>query len=778
MYKNVKFPCTPLTLASVIGLAVVGQTAVAQTETLLEEVTVTAQFREQRVQDTPLSVTAVSADMMEARNQLSIEDVAAQAPNVNLTAQGSAFGPSVLSYIRGVGQYDFNPAYEPGVGMYIDDIYYPTLTGANFDLLDLERVEVLRGPQGTLTGRNSIGGAIKLYSRRPSGGNGGFVEASYGSRHLMDIRAASDFSLTETLSGRISGVYKSQDGFVDRVDYGCANPGNAEGIVATRSPGNCTLGKLGDEGYAGLRSTLRYTPVETLDIMLTADYVSMDRSGGSDVLTVSDLNPNYLCGDRCNYVTYQNVAGTYPPGTVPYSDVPTTVFPTNVTFESTGWGLNVDWGLTESLQVQSISAYRTYNTTWSTDDDFTPDPAVAAAGYNDMDHRFFSQEFRLNGGINDNIQYTLGAYYSDQKTVYFTLQDIRYLPPIPPFNFGLFQFMGDDPVEADTSAAFATLIYSVTDNLNVTLGYRYTEESKTYTFVRRNWDGTPGAPLVGALDGLQAKYDGDEDDYRLSVDYRFSDDLMVYGSFSTGFKGGGVSARPFTATQATKGQFDPETIDAFEVGIKSSPLENSNLNVAVFRNDYKDKQMPIRDCSVLDGFPGAPCAAIRNAGDGVIQGVEVEFTALFGPLAVDAAYSYLDSEWDRIAPEVGDAYLESDPMYFFAPDQKFTLGLQYDFNLNNNGNIYTRVDATHTGEMFSDRVIGNEAYYLPSTNVVNARMAWRNAEGDLDVALQVSNLTDENIRYARFAAIYGFTSTAYETLGDPREWSITVKRSF
>ena len=166
---------------------------------------VTAQFREQRVQDTPLSITAVSGEMLEARNQQTIDEIARQAPSVNLTPGAALFGPSIAAYIRGVGQYDFNPAYEPGVGMYIDDVYHGSLLGAQFDLMDVERVEVLRGPQGTLTGRNSIGGAIKMYSVQPSEEAGGYVEGKLGSRDLVQVRGAVNFPVSDNLFARVTG---------------------------------------------------------------------------------------------------------------------------------------------------------------------------------------------------------------------------------------------------------------------------------------------------------------------------------------------------------------------------------------------------------------------------------------------------------------------------------------------------------------------------------------------------------------------------------------------
>ncbi len=138
-----------------------------------EVVVTTAQFREQNVQDTPLAITAVSAALLEARNQTNITEITNQAPNVTLKQQGATFGPSIAASIRGIGQVDFNPALEPGVGIYVDDVYYATLTGSMLDLLDLDRVEILRGPQGTLAGRNSIGGAVKLYSQKPKGDGSG-----------------------------------------------------------------------------------------------------------------------------------------------------------------------------------------------------------------------------------------------------------------------------------------------------------------------------------------------------------------------------------------------------------------------------------------------------------------------------------------------------------------------------------------------------------------------------------------------------------------------------
>jgi iron complex outermembrane receptor protein len=270
------------------------------------QILVTAQFREQDLQDTPLAITAVNSEMLEARSQTDISQVANQAPSVTLKPQGAAFGPSLAANIRGVGQYDFNPALEPGVGLYVDDVYYATLTGSIFDLLDLDRVEILRGPQGTLAGRNSIGGAVKLYSQRPEGSNTGSIQVAYGSRDRIDLRGSADFNLAQGLDMRVAAVAKQQDGYVKRLDFGCVYPmgGSATlpadaplnagapinpavgGIPATTT-GNCVLAKEGNVNYMGVRGQLRWRPSDTIDINLIGDYTNDDRWQVGSVLLES-----------------------------------------------------------------------------------------------------------------------------------------------------------------------------------------------------------------------------------------------------------------------------------------------------------------------------------------------------------------------------------------------------------------------------------------------------------------------------------------------------------
>lgn len=730
------------------------------------DIVVTAQFREQRLQDTPISITAVDAALLESRNQTDLSQIAAQAPNVTLNAMGGAYGSSLGASIRGVGQFDFNPAYEPGVGMYVDDVYYATLTGGIFDLLDLERVEVLRGPQGTLTGRNSIGGAIKLFSKKPGDSNEGSVEAVYGSRNRVDIRASANFVLSEGLYARISGVYKQQEGYVDQIDYGCANPGNPEGITGFPGSGSdCVMSKFGEKGYAGVRGSIRYNPGDNFDLVVTADYTKEDRTNAAEVVTQTiAATANAYCGKFCNYASFYLPAG----GQVGQGYF----MPNKTNFE--GWGLsaNMTIGLSDTMNVQSITAYRDYRQIWGTDDDYTPFAGRGAGGYNDLKFWFVSQELRLNAELGENIDLTVGGFYSDQRSVYFTRQDIRYIAP------GLnFQFLGNDPVNADSKAVFGTIIAKPIENLTLTGGLRYTDEHKDYTFVRKNYDGVTPNTFLGALDGVQAVYDGNKLDWRLSADYRFSPQVLVYATAATGFKGGGVTARPFDAAQALNGSFDPETVTSYEIGVKTDLLDRRlRVNLSGFINDYKDVQLPLISCASLGS--NAPCGARQNAGNGKIKGFEAEVNASPVPgLDIDASLSHLFGHWSNIDARVGNAILLTDPIV--SPKWKYSLGVQYKAELGTSGSITPRFDLNYTGKTSIGRVAAGGAIdYAPSVTLANARLTWRNADEDLSVALEVQNLFDKYYNPFRFASVYAFSGTIYSQVGRPREWAVSVRKTF
>lgn len=804
------------------------------------EIIVTAQFREQNLQDTPLAITAVTSEQLEAKSQNDLATAADSAPNVQIRPQTAAFGPSVTASIRGIGQNDFNPAYEPGVGIYIDDVYYPSLTGAIFDTLDLDRVEILRGPQGTLSGRNSIGGAVKMYSRLPSGDSSGMVEASYGSRNRISIRAAADFAITDTLFARISGVSKKQDGYVDQLDFGCVYPAGggamftqsvADGGTGVPEPVNpaggearvvttddCLVAKLGGTNYQAARAILRWEPSPDFDFTLIGDYTDDDRTGAGQVLTATrrNANPNiltpsglpfddrFICGPFCNFQVDGNAEGNPFVAIIPGDPFGAAGTPLQATSGSNrttyrGWGVSgqANWDLTDRLQLTSITGYREFDTYFTADGDISP--ARTGFGINDLSNWSFSQELRLNIEATENIFVTLGGYYFEQSSVYDSTQDLRYVAPYP------LQFRQPDTVDADAKAAFANVGWEVVSGLNVNAGIRYTEESKDQNYFRYNLDGTINGFLdpvgvaygegyigpdtldfdndgdtteeVRALTGNVASYKGDQIDYRVAVDYRFSDAVLAYASVATGFKGGGSNPRPFNAFQLLP--FGPETLTAYEVGLKTDFLDRRvRLNVAAFLNKYSDIQSTASPCPNVPPQYANPSACRVNFGSADIKGIELElFAEPVDGFTIDASLSHLDFQYTEVNEATG-ATLD-DPGTGMPP-WKASLGAQYKAELGSAGSITPRVDVYYQDETFAgfqgtgaSRLVQT----LPSFTTVNARLTWRNQDEDLSVSLEVTNLTDEYYIYSSFdqRANNGGRVVAPAR---PREWAVSVKKEF
>ncbi|WP_256869387.1 TonB-dependent receptor [Sphingobium lactosutens] len=787
-------------------------------QSAVADIVVTAQFRAQRLQDTPISITAVGAAELEAKSQTNLAQMADAAPNVSLKPQGASFGPSITASIRGVGQNDFNPAYEPGVGIYIDDVYYPQLTGAVFELLDLDRVEILRGPQGTLAGRNAEGGAIKLYSKRPSGDGGGFVEVNYGIRNRIGIRAAADFGITDTLAVRISGVAKQQDGFVDRIDYGCANPGS--GIPSTQPAGDCTISKLGGVGYQAIRAIAFWEPSDKLDVTVIGDYTRDEHTIAGEVLIATNpvnspnTNPapgvvyddRFICGRYCNYIGTGQPAGVWvPPIPVdPFGAAGTPLAATQGTDRSLykGWGVSgqINYALSDAFKLSSITGYRTFNTRFDSDDDISP--ANIGFGRNYLENWSFSQEVRLNAELGDNLNATVGGYYFKQKSTYDSLQDIRYVPVYP------LQFRQPDPTKAEAKAAFAHLSWKPVDRLTLSGGLRYTTETKDQTYYRLNFDGTVNRFLdpvgaaygigysgadtldyngngnitetVTALSGLTAHYSAKRWDYRVAADYRLTDSLMVYGSVSTGFKGGGSNPRPFTTQQVIA--FRPEKLTAYEIGFKSDFFNRRvRLNAAAFINDYVDIQIPVLTC------PTAPCAARLNAGDARVKGFEAELSAYpIDGLAIDASISYLDFKYIASSLDPAAAYPTNpggvsadDPPV--SPPWKFSVGAQYKIDLDKAGSLTPRFDVTYEDKKFGGSAVINGARilnFVPAYTLANARLTWQNADEDLDVSFEVTNLFDKYFYLSVFDLRGAGAGVRKARPGNPREWAITVKKKF
>ncbi|MEO5707636.1 MAG: TonB-dependent receptor [Alteraurantiacibacter sp.] len=831
-----KLSCKGLRTASVSALAIslagLAAPAIAQETGAQEqqgdsssgppEIIVTAQYRGQRLQDTPIAITAVSGEQLEARGQTSVYQIAAQAPNVTLAPAGAAGGPTLIGYIRGVGQANLNPTFEPGVGLYVDDVYYSTLVGSVLDLLDLDRVEVLRGPQGTLAGKNSIGGAIKLFSREPVGDGSGSLEAGFGSFSAMTVRGSADFTVVpDQLFARISTAASKSDGYVERVDYACSHPGS--NVPSFVNGTDCSLGSEGGTQHIGGRLALRWTPSSDFELNLSADYVDQQDEPPANALIAvantalsvgidTDNNINtgevgsffglfpYLSGydvswnapgalGACRFITsgprscdpnspnnpYMNYSTYTDPraagtggigasGYTPFSAKP------QQTLESYGLSAAAELQLGDSLALKSITAYRHYTSSFSDDADATPLPGdVLVQNYT---HRQFSQELRLGGNLGTLLDYTVGAFYFDQQTDTVSRVDL----PAAGIDF----ISGPDSIPATTWALFAHGEVHLTDRLDATFGVRFTDDSKDYLFGRSNPDGSPvctggyNCSLIG-LDGQVAQFRDKHIDYRAALSYRWSPSFMTYAQVSTGIKGGGINPTPYYVAQILP--FGPETQTAFETGFKSQAFDRRvRLNGAVFYSQYRDIQLGLLECSAQAGAGfGFPCLLTANAGSANVKGFELE--AQVQPdshLNIDGSLSYLDFAYSDIDPLSGIPITAVTP---FTPEWKASAGIQYRVDLPGAGSVTPRLDMDYQSVVFTN-ASNTPLSQIEGRILLNGQITWRSDEDDWQVSLEVRNITDR---------LYYLSISDFSTIGNgyasgqpgmPRTWQMRIKRSF
>lgn len=834
---SLRGPSATRELVSCVAVAAVGfmvpfVAAAAEEEraagTGLEEVIVTAQFRKQSAQDTPLAITAINAEMLESRNQISVADVANQAPNVTLKPAAGPFGPTLQAFIRGVGQYDFNYALEPGVGMYIDDVYFSTITGSNFDLLDLDRLEVLRGPQGTLAGQNSIGGAIKLYSKQPKGDDSGSVQITYGRFNRTDVRGSADLTVIEDkLFARIAGVSRHVDGYVTRYDFACTHP--QLGLPTTSTAQDCKLGTEGGKAYDAARLALRWIASDDLEVNVSGDYthdnseaspltliyvghpnirrggvivapagpgitpqrtslpisynglttngtitgIPMGDATGSQFISYTPFS-NYQAQDTFSnspYINYSNYTNTSPiSGVTPGSpdgtqaNNPFSVPPINQV-SSYGYSGTVDYKLSDTMSLKSITAYRYYSGAWSVDEDATPIPVATL--FNEVWHRQFSEELRLNAKLFDVLNVTFGGLYFEQKSHYGGRVNLEY---------SRLDFLENDYIPGKTKAVFANFDWQVTDALGLIAGTRYTEQEKTFIFGRLAVPGTlQGSGPVAALNGVRATFADELLDWRGAVQYRWTPDFMTYAQVSTGFKGGGINPRPFFVGQAQP--FDSETLTAYEVGAKADLFDGTmRVNAAAFLNKYEDIILTVNSCP-FPTAPAVPCAAPLNAGTADVKGGELETQFFpFDGFSMDASASYLDFEYTSILPAAQAAGVTLGMTTPFAPKWKYSAGAQYEIQLGDAGSLTPRLDWSYQSA-FHSQPVNSQFNRVPNYYLMNGRLSWKSADENWDLALEGTNLTDK-LYYLTFFDNQGSTQNTLAQPAPPRQWAVTVKRSF
>jgi len=803
----------------------------------VSEVIVTAEFRETNLQKTPLAISAITGEQLLQQGGSNVMDVSRTVPNTVIGPLGSGWGSTMAAFIRGVGLGDNILSFEPGVPIYVDDVYNGRPQGSIFDLLDLERVEVLRGPQGTLFGKNAIGGGVRMISKKPAGTNTGYIEAGYGSYDRVNIRAAWDgVVVPDKLFMRLSVSSKHADGYMELLDYVCVNGagslGNITSSVGSTSGHGCVTDHLGSEGVDAGRVAFRLLANEKLEVNFIADYTRQRQQAPTDKYT-------YIA-DPTAFPGPSGIDGVIPQL---WTDVPQQLFGAGVMYDQRfvtsnpytsyarygtnsvdgrftpnennldHWGVSgtIDYDISPMVHLKAVTAYRKW---WNTFGRGDASPIGNSTTFDDTRHRQFTEEVQLTGTL-DRLDYAVGGFYYhayDSNTGFDSLLPVPPgLPPVPAGaftgigigGFGLYDHDHSATQTTNDYAFFAHGVYHLTDKLNVTAGVRYTNDTKhavVGVFNRYTTVGDFSVPVNVHATRWNPMAE---------LSYQVTPDLMAYALYSTGFRGGGFSPRPATAAQPVP--FGPEDVTSYEIGFKSEWFDHRvRLNADVFWMEDKGQQNYKTDCD-----PVAGCGVLwfheLNAGNSVNKGFEVELQARpIEGLQIDSSLGYLhyrlkddaQSAVTGICTHFTDGELCPQTR---APKWTFSAGAQYRIDLGDHGSLTPRLDAQVISRVYYIPLIGDCTApsgtvacpfdraklvstaasgvaggldYQPGYTLLNGRITWNSPDGDWSVSGSVTNLTNKVYFYGKLALAVNSLGREQGNIAPPRQWLLSVRRNF
>lgn len=701
-----------------LAAAVMGGAAAANAQNALEEIVVTAQKREQGLQDVPISIQAYTGDQLEDFNLEELQLVAVRTPNMAFSRAGG----EAQIYIRGIGTNIFGVGVDPSVAVHQDGVYFGRTNMALTQLLDIERVEILRGPQGTLYGRNTTGGAINLISRMPSDEPEGYVQALIGNFSRKELTAAYGGPINDQWGFRIAGRWSDDDGFTDDLDPAGEN-------------------EIDDQQVKAWRGIVTFDPSDRVRLSLIADRTEFD-SGNRAIRPLDNLGA-------------AEVLGSLPLGDF---DETRNNLDTYFDWDMTGATFNAEFDLNDAWTLTSISGYRKYESDFLFNTDGT-EIDVTRSNFK-YDSEQFSQELRFASSGFDRWNFIGGLYYlHENKSGALGLVRAGGRPFFATVPGSTGSFIIPEDNDLDAYAIFGQATFDVTDQLALTFGLRYSKEEKEdLTSVGAVFDllglESPQEPLVFGT--RQTEDDWSDVTPEIGLEYQLNDDVLLYGKIAQGFKSGGFNAFD------TNPSFDEEEITSFEVGFKSDLADGTvRLNGALFTYDYQDLQVS----TFINGL-----TLTTNAAEATVNGgeLELQWVPAGAPnLQISGGLSVLDAEYDEFVdrqgnnpdgtPRVLDLTGNTLPN---APDFKFNLGVEYDIELGNgqlltlNGQISHQDDVFFT--QFNEPVVGQDSFTL-----VDGRVAYQVNE-NLEVALFGRNLTDEEY----FQNVVRFTSTS-DAIRDP-----------
>lgn len=675
-------------------------------ETVFEEVIVTAQKREQSIYDVPVAITAFSAEDMERQGITNLRDVGKFVPNLNVTNFSAGQPNSVNPFIRGIGLQDHLITTDPGVSVYIDGVYLGRQIGQNWSLSSIERIEVLRGPQGTLYGRNSIGGAINLITRKPGDGNQLAGGVEFGSRDRINGDVYGSYRINDQLAVSASGAYQKRGGVGRFINLNT----------------DTEVGEM--EDISG-RIALNWTPNSQLSVLVTAD--ANDSNGG--------LNP---------FTTFHDEAAAINPGAGPFNngitnaDVAPNRFDNatgqaelaDVSNNSQGVSLTIDYAYSEALNARLLVSHRESEYEAGLDDDATAAnfAAFPETGFANQE----SIEFQLSGQV-DRWDYVAGVYYFDETG--------KNAQPNATFFFGPSQEILTQ--DSESWAIFANLGYQLTDRLHIGGGIRYGEDDKDASV-------DVGLGNVGGPATVFASESFDEITWDVKATFDLTDEVSVYGTIARGYQSGQFNPRPFClfgeffgngGALPTPNCFDQDldniTALNFEAGVRGTFFSRLRASLTVFHTQYEDLPLAVNSTSAV-GFNSVNVIVDQDS-----TGVEFEGSwNIVDRLFLNATVGYIDVSVDDVpgAPNVAA---------LLTPDWTFSISPEYSFPMFG-GTITARLDYSFrdsmNGQPTSDRSLLQR---IDSRELLNFDVSYESGGGDWTVGVYGRNVTDERYENAR-----------------------------
>lgn len=708
----------------------------------VDTIVVTAQKREENIQDVPVAVTAFSGDDLKARSVIGFEEIARQVPG--LQYENDVDIRSSRIRIRGITSGGSTAGTDSSVGVYVDEVYLGQGAAANTDLFDLERVEVLRGPQGTLFGRNTLSGVINMTSQRPTDEFSGYLETEFGNySHLRVKGRVSGPIVEDKLSASLSGVYFDREGFLD----------------------NDFLGTdTNDQHNWGVRLGLYFTPTENMDWIISADYREVDQKAKTYETLIND--PASIPG------AFGALLNTDPYDRVTYGD-----FAGNETLEA--WGISARGRFVfDTFDIVSVTGYRAHDYYSDGESDLTP--FGVGRNQDGQDVERFTQELRIESTGDDKFNYILGAFFLDQDSTNESgillqedlIQTIPLLFGIPPVAATELTGGAVGVTETESFAIFGSISYDFTDRFSVILGGRQTWEDRTLvSFEQMDFESVFGFPLLASTGSAPSSEDSYES-FTPSVTLKFdaTDDVMLYATASKGFRSGGFND---SLGDLSGISFGPETLWNYEGGVKSTWFDDRLLlNGTIFQMEWDDIQLSADDPTT----PALFDPRTINAGRAESTGFELETVAVITPsFSIDASYLALDAEYKE------GTLLDGTPLDKIPGAADYTLSLNgtYVQPIGDSLDLTFRAEYYHQGDvaLAADQTVPEA--FQDSYGLFGGRITLAPNDERWEVALWGKNLLDEDYNVGVFNLLTNpFVGQYFNALGAPKTYGAAVRINF